>query len=151
MGRSTGAARRIEPGPGQESVWDYPRPPRLEPTERRIRIRFNGETIAESGRAYRVLPNVDDSPSKAGWLAEGWGEHTLADELLFDLVFDPGEAHNLAADPAYADVKAALADRLEQWMRATGDPLLHGPVIAPGSEVNDVDGLSPSEPTMRLP
>ncbi|MDP9365928.1 MAG: DUF427 domain-containing protein [Chloroflexota bacterium] len=47
--------RRVEPGPGQESVWDYPRPPRLEPTERHVRIVFNGETIADSRRAYRVL------------------------------------------------------------------------------------------------
>lgn len=47
--------QRIEPGPGQESVWDYPRPPRLEPATRRIRVVFNGETLADSQRAYRVL------------------------------------------------------------------------------------------------
>ena len=50
-----GPARRIEPAPGQESVWDYPRPPRLEPSERQITILCNGETIADSRRAYRVL------------------------------------------------------------------------------------------------
>jgi uncharacterized protein (DUF427 family) len=47
--------RRIEPSPGQESVWDYPRPPRLEPTEKLIRVRFAGLTLAESRRALRVL------------------------------------------------------------------------------------------------
>ena len=47
--------RRIEPGPGQESVWDYPRPPSLEPTTRLIRVTFQGEIVAESGRAIRVL------------------------------------------------------------------------------------------------
>jgi uncharacterized protein (DUF427 family) len=47
--------QRIEPGPGQESVWDYPRPPRLEPLAARIRVVFSGETIAESTAAYRVL------------------------------------------------------------------------------------------------
>ncbi|MBW4654543.1 MAG: DUF427 domain-containing protein [Kaiparowitsia implicata GSE-PSE-MK54-09C] len=46
---------RISPGPGQESVWDYPRPPRLEDTPRRIQIIFNGETIADTTRAKRVL------------------------------------------------------------------------------------------------
>jgi len=46
---------RIEPGPGQESVWDYPRPPRIEPSTRRVRIVFNGVTIADSTRAVRVL------------------------------------------------------------------------------------------------
>lgn len=50
-----GRPRRIEPQPGQESVWDYPRPPRLEQSSRRVRIVFNGETIADSTRAYRVL------------------------------------------------------------------------------------------------
>lgn len=45
----------IPPGPGQESVWDYPRPPRLEPTSKRIQVVFNGVTIAETTRAYRVL------------------------------------------------------------------------------------------------
>jgi len=47
--------KRIEPGPGQESVWDYPRPPRLEPVAKRIRVVFNGVTIADSRRAFRVL------------------------------------------------------------------------------------------------
>ena len=47
--------RRIEPGPGQESVWDYPRPPRVEPSRRHVRVVFAGRTIAESDRALRVL------------------------------------------------------------------------------------------------
>jgi uncharacterized protein (DUF427 family) len=46
---------RIEPGPGQESVWDYPRPPRLERTDRRIRIVFSGVVIADTAGAWRVL------------------------------------------------------------------------------------------------
>jgi uncharacterized protein (DUF427 family) len=47
--------RRERPGPGQESVWDYPRPPRLERTGRRIRVVFAGETIVDTTRAWRVL------------------------------------------------------------------------------------------------
>ena len=46
---------RIEPQPGQESVWDYPRPPRLERTERHIQITFNGVLIADTRAAWRVL------------------------------------------------------------------------------------------------
>ncbi len=38
-----------------ESVWDYPRPPRLEKTERRIMVVHSGVTIAETVRAMRVL------------------------------------------------------------------------------------------------
>ena len=47
--------QRVTPGEGQESVWDYPRPPRVEAVPERIRVEFNGVTIAESDRAYRVL------------------------------------------------------------------------------------------------
>jgi len=42
-------------GPEEESVWDYPRPPRLEPFDGRISILFHGETIADTRGAYRVL------------------------------------------------------------------------------------------------
>lgn len=45
----------IPPSPGQESVWDYPRPPRIEDTSKPIKIIFNGEVIAETRRAKRVL------------------------------------------------------------------------------------------------
>jgi uncharacterized protein (DUF427 family) len=47
--------QRIAPGPGQESVWDYPRPPRIEETARLVRVLFNGVTIAQTRRAKRVL------------------------------------------------------------------------------------------------
>lgn len=47
--------RRIEPGPGQESVWDYPRPPRLEDSSKQLQIIFNGIIIAETRAAKRVL------------------------------------------------------------------------------------------------
>lgn len=45
----------IKPKAGQESVWDYPRPPRLEPVHKTIEIYFNGEQIARTDNAYRVL------------------------------------------------------------------------------------------------
>jgi len=47
--------KREKPGPGQESVWDYPRPPRLEKSDKTIRVEFEGLVIAESRRAFRVL------------------------------------------------------------------------------------------------
>lgn len=46
---------RVPPLPGQESVWDYPRPPRLEPTPRRLRVVFDGQIIADTRRGLRVL------------------------------------------------------------------------------------------------
>ena len=45
----------ITPGPGQESVWDYPRPPRLEATARRLRVVVAGRVVAETTRGHRVL------------------------------------------------------------------------------------------------
>lgn len=42
------------PGPDQESVWDYPRPPRVEASTRHIRVLLNGLVIADSRRAKRV-------------------------------------------------------------------------------------------------
>jgi uncharacterized protein (DUF427 family) len=38
-----------------ESVWDYPRPPRLERSTRRVRVVLGGVTVADTTRAYRVL------------------------------------------------------------------------------------------------
>lgn len=46
---------RIDPGPGQESVWDYPRPPRLEATNKHIQVFFQGQLVADTRRAKRVL------------------------------------------------------------------------------------------------
>jgi uncharacterized protein (DUF427 family) len=42
-------------GPGQESAWDYPRPPRLEPVTLRLVVVLGGETIADTTRGFRVL------------------------------------------------------------------------------------------------
>ncbi len=42
-------------GPGEESVWRYPRPPALEPVSERITIVFAGVTLADTTSAWRVL------------------------------------------------------------------------------------------------
>lgn len=47
--------KRIKPGPGQESVWDYPRPPKLEACSKHIRIYWGDTLIADTNQAYRVL------------------------------------------------------------------------------------------------
>ncbi len=51
-----GRPLELEPvGPGEESVWDSPRPPRVELCARRLRVEHAGHTIADSTRALRVL------------------------------------------------------------------------------------------------
>jgi uncharacterized protein (DUF427 family) len=58
MKRSAGLAppaAPVVPGPGQESVWDYPRPPRLEPSSRLVQVEMGGVLLAESRRTLRAL------------------------------------------------------------------------------------------------
>lgn len=45
----------VTPGPGQESVWDYPRPPRVERARRSARVEQGGVPLAQSDRALRVV------------------------------------------------------------------------------------------------
>ncbi len=47
--------KKILPKAGQESVWDYPRPPRLEPCSKHIRIVSSGLVLADSIRTLRLL------------------------------------------------------------------------------------------------
>ena len=97
-------------------------------------------------RLTPVLPNCDDGPSKDLWLKHGWREGMVAPEALYDLVFDPAESHNQAADATLAATLEEMRGRLRRWMQETHDPLLRGPVPAPlGARVNDPDGLSPRE------
>lgn len=95
-----------------------------------------------------VLPNCDESPSKELLMTYGWKERSRPLEQLYDLIFDPNEANNVANDLSVAVPLEEMRTRLDDWMYATNDPLLHGPVPAPpGAELNDPDQLSPSAPT----
>jgi uncharacterized protein (DUF427 family) len=48
-------AMRIEPGPNQESVWDNPRPPRIQRLAERLEVIFSGCWIADTSLGYRDL------------------------------------------------------------------------------------------------
>lgn len=102
------------------------------------------------GRPTPVLPNIDDGITRDVFLAAGWERQMLAEEQLYDVLFDPAESANLAGNPAYAGVLEAMRARLDDWMQETDDPLLHGPVpLPPGAEMNDVDSRAFSEPLWR--
>ncbi len=45
----------VQPSLGQESVWDYPRPPKLERVSASLRVDFAKETVAKTRQGYRVL------------------------------------------------------------------------------------------------
>ena len=59
-------------GPDQESVWDYPRPPRIVSENRPVRVRYEGTELVASTRAIRVLetasaPGVYVPPEDVIW------------------------------------------------------------------------------------
>jgi N-sulfoglucosamine sulfohydrolase len=96
---------------------------------------------------HPVLANCDDSDTKDLWVEAGWGEQTVPEEQLYDLLLDPQEGRNVAQEPARAGVVAELRERLEDWMRDTEDPLLDGPVEPPpGAILNEQSQLSPDDP-----
>ncbi|MBH0054395.1 DUF427 domain-containing protein [Salinibacterium sp. SWN139] len=45
----------VTPKVGQESVWDYPRPPRVEHMPQRVVVRLGGHVIVDTTDAVRVL------------------------------------------------------------------------------------------------
>ena len=45
----------VRPGPGEESVWDFPRPPRVEDVAERVRVVAFGRSVADSTRAIRIV------------------------------------------------------------------------------------------------
>ncbi len=86
---------RIEPGPGQESVWDYPRPPRLEPTTARLVVVHGGVVIADTTAGFRVLETSQLAPLGAAESAAidvRWIAATNE-----DLLAEPVDEYDLAA------------------------------------------------------
>jgi uncharacterized protein (DUF427 family) len=54
--RRTSKPATVEsPGPGQESVWDYPRPPAVETVPVRVQVFLGSHVVADSRAAVRVL------------------------------------------------------------------------------------------------
>ncbi|MGZ8177777.1 DUF427 domain-containing protein [Williamsia sp. SKLECPSW1] len=125
-----------KPGPGQESVWDYPRPPRLETFAGSITIELGGQTIASTTRGWRVLETshpptyyvpqdafVDGvlQPTDGASWCEWKGE-----AAYFDLVTPEKRAHRAAwtyprPTPGFTDLAGAIAVMPALVDRATVD------------------------------
>ncbi|HKK48360.1 MAG TPA: sulfatase/phosphatase domain-containing protein, partial [Alkalispirochaeta sp.] len=99
----------------------------------------------------RIVPvNIDGSPSKHHIFKSGIYQFPLYAVQLYDLNLDPLERVNVADDPEYASVRAALEQRLDQWMRRTDDPLLDGDVPLPPGAFQDAAGsYNPDEGSME--
>ena len=78
-----------------------------------------------------ALPNCDDSISKSYMLENGWVDQPVESERLYDLVFDPSEAHNLADNPEHTEVLTDMRERLEQWRVDTDDPVDENQIMVP--------------------
>lgn len=123
------------PGPGQESVWAYPRPPRLERVTKPLRVVFAGATVAETTGGFRVLETshppvyyIPQSDVRMDYLSPGTGR-SLCDfkgmAHYWSLDVDGRRSENAAwsyPDPtpgfaAIADDLAFYASRVDEcWV-----------------------------------
>ncbi len=114
----------IEPGPGQESVWDYPRPPRLEQRQEQVVVVLGGVTIAETTDAWCVLETshppsyylprsafLDGSLRQASGASycEWKGSATYLDVVAGDVVAAQGGWTYLDPTPAFAALRDHVA------------------------------------------
>lgn len=109
------------PGPGQVSVWDFPRPPALLPESRRLRVQFAGQVIADTHEGLRLCETASPptyyfppqsiadgvlEPSRHRSLCEWKGQ-----ARYFDVVVGRARAPNAAwSYPAARSPFEALAD-----------------------------------------
>jgi uncharacterized protein (DUF427 family) len=134
--RSTGAAGRVKSRAGQESVWDYPRPPRLEASSRRIRVEFGGKIVADTRRALRVLETshppvyyIPPEDIRMEYVEEGAGSSFCewkGQARYYSVVVDGRTAERAAwvypnPTPAYAGIKDYLAFYAEKMDLCTVD------------------------------
>lgn len=109
--------------PSQESVWDYPRPPHLKPVPERLRVLFDGVTVADTVRGWRVLetsyqPTYYLPPDDifSGALAPAGGSSRCERKggaVYFDVVGPERRAERVAwAYPKPTAPFAALADHV---------------------------------------
>jgi len=93
-----------------------------------------------------VMPNCDNSVTKTLLAEHGWADRPRAAESLYDLMFDPNEAHDIANDPAMVDVLNDMRGRLDAWMTDTADPLRHSQVEPrPGDTITPQDRYAPHD------
>ena len=87
-----------------ESVWDYPRPPRVEPSERHVRVIVDGTVIADSRRAVRVL----ETSHPPGW-------YIPREDVRMDLLHPTARrtACEFKGQASYFHVRADGRDRRE--------------------------------------
>jgi len=78
----------------------------------------------------KVYLSMDVFASDAGReVREKYGVPTRPYEELYDLQAAPQEDNNVIYEPEYQDIRIEHARKLKEWMVATDDPLLDGPLV----------------------
>ena len=78
----------------------------------------------------KVYLSTDVFASEAGReVRETYATPTRPYEELYDLQETPKEDENVVYEPRYQEIRLDLSGQLQEWMKATGDPLLDGPVV----------------------
>lgn len=74
-------------------------------------------------------------PEYKAWFTEMWPWATIPREReeMFSVKDDPDQFHSIASDPAVQDAKKDLSDKLDDYMKRTGDPALYGEIISVAS------------------
>jgi uncharacterized protein (DUF427 family) len=131
-----------KPGTGQESVWDYPRPPRLEEFAGSITVELGGRTIASTTRAWRVLETSHPPtyylpgaafadgvlrPADGASWCEWKGQATYYDLVTEARVAPQAAWTYLKPSPGFAPLAGAIAVMAAAVDRCT----VNGEVVAP--------------------
>lgn len=133
---------KVVPQPGQESVWDYPRPPRVEPSTERVEVVLGGVVVARADRSWRVLetshpptyylprdafePGVLSEADGSTW-CEWKGQASYYDLVAGGVVAASAAWAYLAPSPGFEAIAGAVAVMPGQVDRCTVD----GEVVDP--------------------
>ena len=128
--------------PGQESVWDYPRPAIAEPTARRIRIVHQGVVLADTRSAWRTLetshpptyylPQADIAmahlmPNPARSICEWKGQGAYWDVMIGDdRIAQAGWSY-----PAPTALFAGIAGHIAFYAAPFDDVMVDGEQVTP--------------------
>lgn len=91
------------------------------------------------GPKLKLSLDLENSPTRRGFGDAHLDERPA--EELYDLLVDPWETCNVAADPAYERVRIHYFTKLAEWMVATNDPLLLGPIEPAPARTRQTDAL----------
>lgn len=111
-------------GRQRESVWDYPRPPRIEPVDRNVLVTLGGLAVAKSVRASRVVETAgapvvyvprDDldegalRPASGSSLCEWKGSATYFDVVAGEHVAERAAWAYLDPTPPFAAIAGRIS------------------------------------------